>query len=98
MGADVRLLVVTHADVEGERHRRDAAPFGRPAGPGPVEIAEVDRAVHHQIPATAGGQLALAGTDPGPGAIPDVPHRAAIVVPAARLLEIEKVVVFDQPD
>ena len=69
------------------RHRRDAAPLGRPARPRRVEVADVDRAADHQVAAPPRPRIALTGADRGPRPVAHVAHRAAIVVPPARLLE-----------
>src|SRR5262245_22823749 len=36
---DLRLLVMRHLHVERRRHRGNASPFGRAAGPGRVKVA-----------------------------------------------------------
>ena len=96
MRRDLRLLVVRHGDVVGERRGRDAAPLRRAARPGGVEVAEVDRALGHQVAAAARGELALPGADAHAGAEADVAHRAAVVRPDARLLEPVEVEVLDE--
>ena len=94
---DLRLLVMAHRDVERQRHRRHPSPLGRPAGPGRVEVADVDRALDHQVAAAAGGELALPGADAARRpSCADVAHRAPVVVPAARLLEPVQVAVGDE--
>src|ERR1700747_1486125 len=85
-----------HLDVEGEGKCGDAAPFGRAAGPGGVEVADIDRPLGHQVAAARGAVLALTGADSDPRAAADVAHRAPVVRPAARLLEPREVAVLDE--
>src|SRR5205823_8093304 len=66
------------------------------AGPGGVEVADVDRAEVHQVAAPGGRELALTGADANAGRMAHVPHGAPVVVPAARLLEPVEVAVLDE--
>ena len=74
----------------------DPPPFGGPAGPGGVEVAEVDRPFDHEIAAAAGGELALTRADAYARRVADVAHRAAVVRPDAGLFEPVQVEVLDE--
>ena len=96
MRGDLGLLVMGHRHVERDRRRRHAAPLGRPAGPGRVEVAEVDRPLDHQVAAPAGRELALTRADTHAPREADVTHGAPVVRPDARLLEPVQVEVLDE--
>ncbi len=93
---ELRLLVVPHPHVEGVRHPSDTPPLGRPTRPGSVEVADIDRASNDEVAAAGSRELALASTDRYAGCVADVPHRAQVVVPAARLLEPDEADVVDE--
>ena len=87
MGGNLRLLVMSHLDGERGRQRRDASPLGRPAAPAGVEIANVDRARHHEVATAGAGDLALAGADRNARLAARRRHVEAVVLPAHRLFE-----------
>ncbi len=63
--------------------RGDAAPFGRPAAPARIEIADVDGARHHQVAAAGAADLALPGADRDAGLAARRGHVEAVVVASA---------------
>ena len=77
------------ADAATRRHSVGAA------GPRRVEVAEVDRALDHQVAAAAGRELALPRADAHAARVADIAHRTAVVRPDARLLEPVEVEVGD---
>src|ERR1700712_254006 len=92
---DVRLLVVRELDRVGVRDRGVAAPVRRTARPRGVEVADVERPDLHQVAAALGRVLALAGADGDTAGEAHVAHVAAVVRPAAGLLEPADVQVPD---
>ena len=78
---------MSHLDGERGRQRRHASPLGRPAAPAGVEIANVDRARHHEVSTTGAGNLALSGADRNARLAARRGHVEAVVLPAHRLFE-----------
>src|SRR6185437_14377553 len=97
MSRNLRLLVMPHLNGEAGRERRDPAPLGRPAAPAGVEIADVDRVRHHEIPAARAADLALAGADRNAGLAADGRHVQPVVAPVNRFLEPADVEIGDLP-
>src|SRR5712692_4898991 len=63
---DLGLLVMSELDRVGVRDGRHPEPVGCSAGPGGIEVADIDRARLHQFAAGGWRVLALAGADGDP--------------------------------
>ena len=74
---DLGLLVVAHRTSNDVRDRRRPPPLGRAARPRRVEVADVDRALVHQVAASGRRELALAGADADGRAEANVAHARA---------------------
>src|SRR5438445_13571088 len=87
MERELGFLVVAHLDVEVGRESGNPAPFGGATAPGGIEVADVDRPVHDQVPGAEPGVFTLPGRHRNAGHGADVLHPTAIVRPATGLLE-----------
>src|ERR1700733_4959673 len=83
----LRLLMMAELDAVEMCRSRHAAPSRVAPRPGRVEVANVDCAVLHQIPAGLRRVLALPRANGDPSAGADLTHVAMVVGPQARLFE-----------
>ena len=97
VGGNLRFFVMPHLDGERRRQGRNAPPLRRSAAPAGVEIADVDRARHHEVSTTRTGYLALPGADRNAGLAARRRHVEAVVLPAHRLFKPANIEVGREP-
>ena len=87
MGGNLWFFVVPHPHIIGIGNCGGAQPVRGAAGPRRVEVADVNRAVFHEVTTTRRRVFALPGADRDPAAHPHIAQAALIVLPANRLLK-----------
>src|SRR5882757_3572693 len=87
MGGHLRFLVVSHRHAKGAGERGNPTPLSGAAAPARIEVAEIDGALEHEVPATRARDFALPC---GHRNFPDatyIGHGFTIIVPTARFFE-----------